>query len=126
MHVLSLGVAQHIGGNVLHELVWRVLKGTQKAKLAEIWECIKEYYKVRPRATGVGRLTLSMFVDKDAPHQSYPTRTAKAKETVRLCRALATAWVQYMDEDNEQHMHINWSWNTWWPCMILQAFQVCS
>jgi hypothetical protein len=43
MHVLSLGVAQHIGGNVLFELVWRVLKGTQQAKLAEIWECIKEY-----------------------------------------------------------------------------------
>jgi hypothetical protein len=106
MHVLSLGVAQHIGGNVLFELVWRVLKGRQKANLAEIWECIKEYYKVRPRATAIGRLTLSMFVDKDAPHQNYPMRTAKAKETEHLCRALSTAWVQYMDEDNEEHMHI--------------------
>jgi hypothetical protein len=106
MHVLSLGVAQHIGGSVLFELVWRVLNGTQQAKLAEIWECINEHYKVRPRATASGRLTLSMFVDKDAPHQNDPTCTAKAKETEHLCRALATAWVQYMDEDTEECMRI--------------------
>ena len=77
-------------------------KAHKKAKLAEI----KEYDKVRPRATAIGRLTLSMFVDKDAPHQKHPLCATKAKETEHLCRALSTAWVQYMDEDNEEHMHI--------------------
>jgi hypothetical protein len=77
-------------------------KAHKKAKLAEI----KEYDKVRPRATAIGRLTLSMFVDTHAPHQKYPMCTTKAKDTEHLCRALSTAWVQYMDEDNEENMHI--------------------
>lgn len=107
MHVVSLGVAQHIGGNVLYELVYKTLSGTRMEKVAEVWECIKEYYKLRPRATAIGKLTLSMFVDKDAPHQHYPACTTKAKETEHLCRALAKVWVQYMDEDKEEHCHIN-------------------
>jgi len=107
MHVVSLGVAQHIGGNVLYELVYKTLSGRQVDKVAEVWECIKEYYKLRPKATAIGKLTLSMFVDKDAPHQRYPACTTKAKETEYLCRALARVWVQYMDEDKEEHCHIN-------------------
>ena len=37
----------------------------------------------------------------------YPLRSTKAKETKHLCRALATVWPQWMDEDKEAHLHIN-------------------
>jgi len=38
MHTLSLGVAQHVGANVLFELVWKALPvGTLQLKLLTVW-----------------------------------------------------------------------------------------
>lgn len=109
MHIISLGVAQHIAGNVLFELVWYCLAkvGTLKQRLRDVWYGITEYYRSHAGCTEVSKLTLSMFTDPARPHQAYPLCTTKAKETEYLCRALATIWPQYMDEDMEAHMHIN-------------------
>jgi len=67
MHVVSLGVGQHIAGNVLSEMLWCILNGPHEQRLAEVWECSEENYELRPKATASGRLTKSMFVEKDAP-----------------------------------------------------------
>jgi hypothetical protein len=107
MHTVSLGVAQHIGGNVLFELIWhRVPRGQHKEKLAEVWAGILEFYKLFAVSTRVSKLTLSMFTDKDRPHQVYPQLTTKAKETEWLCRALARVWPQYQDMDQQADRHI--------------------
>ena len=106
MHCVSLGVAQHIGGNVLFELVWRAVPGgTQKEKLLEVWMGIKEFYSVHQVQSRAAKLTLSMFADKGAPHKSHPHLACKAKETEWLCRALSFVWPQYCDQRKEEHKH---------------------
>ena len=101
----------------------RIYKGQRVQRLAEVWGCIKTFCELRPGVTAIGRLTWSMLVDKIAPVQSYPVCTTKAKE--QLCKALATVWVKYVDEDQE-HLQIKTVLKTWWPCMIKQANLTCS
>ena len=81
MHCVSLGVAQHIAGNVLYEMVYVIMGQTTKvgARIAEIWSLVQEANKLDNATTRLGTLTKSMFVDKDAPHRHYPILKCKAK-----------------------------------------------
>ena len=107
LHTVSLGVAQHIAGNILFELVWHCLKhGPLTHRVKEIWAGIKEFYNVTGAETQLSNLTLSMFTDPKKPHRTYPHLSAKAKETEWVCRSLAFVWPQYMDQGNRVHLHM--------------------
>ena len=107
MHTMSLGVAQHVGANVLFELVWSAIpSGTLQQKLMEVWCSVKEYYSVNQVRTRVSKLTLAMITDTQRPQKVYPHLATKAKETEWLCRALETIWPQYMNKNIDVHCHI--------------------
>ena len=108
MHTLSLGVAQHVGANVMFELIWHVLpNGSLQQRLMDIWMGIKEFYSQCHASTRMSKLTLAMITDPKKPHKQYPHLAAKAKETEWLCKALATVWPQYMDSAQPAHCHIH-------------------
>ena len=90
MHRVSLGVAQHIAGNVIYEIVYVIMDQTTKvgARSAEVWSLAQEANRLDNATTRVGTLTKYMFVDKDAPHRHYPMLRCKAKEAEWFCRAL--------------------------------------
>ena len=86
-----LRVAQHIAGNILHEILYVVLadRSTVKSRVQDLWPVTVEGYRLHNATTGLGGLTLSMFKDPSRPHLVFPLLKAKAKETEWLCRALA-------------------------------------
>ena len=95
LHCLSLGVAQHIGGNVLRQLVYTVLNtGSLQERLQTVWHWVQRYYREQRVPTQVSKLTLAMFLHKGSPHQHYPELKTKAKETEYLVCALAWVWAQ--------------------------------
>ena len=97
LHCISLGVAQHIGGNVLRELLYTVLRtGSLQDRLQRVWHMVQRYYREHRVAQQVSKLTLSMFLQK-APRQHYPELKTKAKETEYLACALAWVWPQLAD-----------------------------
>ena len=85
-----LRVAQHIAGNILHEILYVVLadRGTVKSRVQDLWPVTVEGYRLHNATTGLGGLTLSMLKDPSRPHL-VSLLNAKAKETEWLCRALA-------------------------------------
>ena len=85
-----LRVAQHIAGNILHEILYVVLadRGTVKGRVQDLWPVTVEGYRLHNATTGLGGLTLSMLKDPSRPHL-VSLLNAKAKETEWLCRALA-------------------------------------
>jgi hypothetical protein len=109
MHCVHLGVAQHVGGNVLYELVYNCLRpvGTVSDRLREVWASILEFYSMANASSRIGALTLAMLIDTGGPHQHYPCLRTKAKETEWLCRALAFVWTQWEDTGNRVHQHIS-------------------
>ena len=84
---VSLGVAQHIAGNILHEIIYVVLadRGIVKSKLQDLWSVIVEGYRLDSATTRLGGLTLSMFKASSRPHQVFPLLKANAKETEWFC-----------------------------------------
>ena len=87
---MSLGVAQHIAGNILHEIICVVLadRGTVESKLQDLWPVMVEGYRLDSATNRLGGLTLSMLTAPSRPHQVFPLLKAKGKETEWLCRAL--------------------------------------
>ena len=48
MHTVSLGVTQHIAGNILREIIYVVLasRGTAKSRVRDLWPVIVEGYRL--------------------------------------------------------------------------------
>jgi hypothetical protein len=97
LHVMSLGVAQHIAGSVLHALCWRTMRGSPIENLARVWEAIQDFYNVHNVTTQLTKLTLSMFCDPKAPHSQFAVAKTKGKETEYLCLALEHVWAEQSD-----------------------------
>ena len=91
VHAVSLGVAQHIAGNVFHDIFYLVLadRGAVKGRVQDLWPLTVEGHRLGSATTGLGGLTLSMFKGPSRPHQVFQLLNGKAKETECLCRALA-------------------------------------
>ena len=85
-----LRVAQHIAGNILHEIFYVAVadKGTVKGRVQALWPLTVEAYRLDSATTRLGGLTLSMLTDPSRPHQVFPLLKAKAKKTEWFCRAL--------------------------------------
>lgn len=110
LHTVSLGVAQHVVGNVLFILIWQVLdktKLTGNQRLAAVWHDIREFYTVAKAPVRIRKLKWSMFLpDPRAPRQHYPHMNTKGKETEWLARAVHWLWEHYADIDDAMHGHI--------------------
>ena len=95
MHCVSLGVAQHIAGNVLYEMVYGIMDQATKVgiRIAEIWSLVREAYGLDNATTRLGTLTKTMSVDKDASRRHHPMLRCKAKrgrvlvQSIGLCVA---------------------------------------
>ena len=98
MHAVSLGVAQHIAGNILHEIVYVLLasRGPVKSKVEGLWPLTLEAYRLDTATTRLGGLTLSMLTNPSRPHQVFPLLKAKGKETEWFCRALTFVLPQFV------------------------------
>jgi hypothetical protein len=109
MHCVALGVAQHMVGHALYEIVYVIMDQTTKvgARIAEIWSLVKEANKLDNATTRLGTLTKYMLVDKEAPPKHYPMLRCNAKRGKVVCRALAFVWPQYCDQTNPVHKHIS-------------------
>ena len=97
LHVLSLGVAQHIAGSVLHTLCWETLSGRPANNLQRVWDGIQDFYIAHNVTTQLSKLTFSMFCDANAPHSRFAMATTKGKETEYLCLALEHVWAEQCD-----------------------------
>ena len=108
-HAVSLGVAQRIAGNILHEVIYVVLasRGTASSRVQVLWPVTVEGYRLDSATTRLGGLALSMFIDPSKPPQVFPLLQAKAKETERFCRALAFVLPQFHDQADQCHRHIS-------------------
>ena len=108
-HTVSLGVAQHIAGNMVHELFYVVLadRGTVKGRVQDLWPGIVEGYRLDSATTRLGGLTLFMRTASSRPHQVFPRVKAKAKETEWLCRALICVLPQLSNQADQCHKHIS-------------------
>ena len=92
LHIIDLGVAQHILGNVLFDLVHNELVGTIPNRIAELWGLIVSAYDIlgtdsRHKIKPIKR---EHFCDPQAPHKSFPllhSSAIKGKE----CRYLVDA-----------------------------------
>ena len=106
---MSLGVAQHIAGNILHEIIYVVLadRGTVKSKLQDLWPAIVEGYRLGSATTRLGGLTLSMCTASSRPHQVFPLLKAKAKETEWFCRALTFVLPLFSGQADQCHTRIS-------------------
>ena len=82
MHLLDLGVAHHILGNVIFELIYIVgyLEGrTLDNRREALWSKISSQYQHRGTPTQLSNLEFTFFCDPTAPHQSYPVLTTRVK-----------------------------------------------
>ena len=106
---MSLGVAQHIPGNILHEIIYVVLadRGTVKSKLQDLWPVMVEGYRLGSATARLGGLTLSMFTAPSRPHQVFPLLKAKGKETEWFCRALIFVLPLFSGQADQCHRHIS-------------------
>ena len=104
---MSLGVAQHIAGNILREIIYVVLvdRGIVKSKLQGLWPVIVEGYRLDSATTRLGGLTL--FTAPSRPHQVFPLLRAKAKETEWFCRALTFVLPQFSGQAGQCHRQIS-------------------
>ena len=110
VHAVSLGVAQHIAGNIFHEIfsMWVLAdRGTVKGRVQDLWPVTVEGYRLDSATTGLGGLTLSMLQGPSRPHQVFQLLNGKAKETEWLCRALAFVVPQFNDQAHQCHRHIS-------------------
>ena len=102
MHRVSLGVAQHIAGNILHEIIYVVLanRGTVNSRVQDLWPLIVEAYRLGSATTRLGGLKGSSRL-----HQVFPQLKAKAKETEWFCRALTFVLPQFNGQADQCHRH---------------------
>ena len=109
LHTVSLGVAQHIAGNIFHEIIYVVLvdRGIVKSKLQDLWPVMVEGYRLDSATARLGGTTLSMITAPSRPHQVFPRVKAKAKETERFCRALTFVLPQFSGQADQCHRHIS-------------------
>ena len=106
---MSLGVAQHIAGNILHEIIYVVLadRGTVKSKRQDLWPVMVKGYRLDSATSRLGGLTLSMFTAPSRPHQVFALLKAKGEETEWFCRALIFVLPLFSGQADQCHRHIS-------------------
>jgi hypothetical protein len=110
LHTMALGVAQHVAGNVVFQLVYQAVPdalGNTAEKLAHVWAEVQGQYTERHASGRLGRLDMQMFCNARAPYAHYPELQSKAKEAEHFCLALAEVWETYADHTDPVHISIS-------------------
>jgi hypothetical protein len=105
LHVLDQGVATHLAGSILKDIIFTDLKSLPRPQaLAQIWTSIHEHlYPALGVTSRLNNLTLSMIVgDPKSPHKQYPSLHAHAAETRHLIPVLAELLNDYNNR-SEHH-----------------------
>ena len=96
LHVVDLGVAKHVGGNVLWLLCFTdILTGTPEENMAQIWGEVQKHYKDRQTASQFSLLDISSFCDPKKPRSDFPLLKGKGAEVRHLMPILQTIWHQF-------------------------------
>ena len=100
LHVVDLGVAMHVGGNVLHLLCYHVLPHSAAANMDQMWKRISALYKDLGTTSQFPHLTLSNFCDPAKPHADFPVLKGKGAMIRHLMPILALIWREHMRADH--------------------------
>ena len=113
LHIVDLGVAHHVLGNILYHICYATgprFGSTPQARLDAFWGRVVQQYRGRGTTCRLNNLTLSMFVDVDAPHTKHPclSTRVKAAETRGLVPVVADIWEDWKNpaSDIEGHMAV--------------------
>ena len=101
MHCADIGFSSSAVANMLYDLVFKHLEGSEPQKVAAVMELINQAYQSLGITDGkILRLSLSSSADAQAPHQHYPAlmhSAIKAKQTARLVQVCAKLAKDYND-----------------------------
>ena len=96
MHIVCLGVGQHILGNVLYALcfddTYMPGLGSPEERCEEVWSRIVYQYRINRVETQLGQLKLSFFSNDKSPASDNPLLTCKAAECRHLVPVLLAIW----------------------------------
>ena len=107
LHVIDLGVAMHIAGNVLWHFTYTdILPGTPQQRLANIWSDIQQLYTERNTSSQFSNLTIKNFCDPLKPKADYPLLKGKGAEVRHIIPMLSTLWARHKRNDQYER-HIN-------------------
>ena len=106
LHVVDLGVAMHIGGNVLYLLCYQNLPGSPSDNIAQVWGEVGEIYKARLTTSQFSLLSLNSFCDPRSPHADFPLLKGKGAEIRHVMPILWTIWRKHMKPDTEYDRHV--------------------
>lgn len=113
LHVVDLGVATHVVGNVLHTIIYEQLCAgpprlralTPQEALGRLWTDIQQIYQELGTQNRLHNLKLSMFTDARAPFAAFPCLTSvKAADTRHLVPVVHELCKRYVTgEERTQH-----------------------
>jgi len=109
MHVIEIGAASHAIANVLYDVFYKELKGTNAQKVHKLNEILQQCYDSAGVSDDmrIGWLDQRTFADAGAPHQNYPelmTSIVKARRTRYLVPAMMEMAKLYVKESDTYSM----------------------
>ena len=106
LHVVDLGVAKHIGGNVLYLLCYRMLPGSPLNNITQVWGEVGEIYSGQQTTSQFSHLSLNSFCDTSSPHADFPLLKGKGAEIRHLMPILFVLWQRHMTSDSDYDRHV--------------------
>ena len=94
LHVLWLGVAQYLLGSVLWLLCYRMLPGTPKHNLVDVWARIQ-----RQGGCGFQSMKLKVFVNIQKPMDDYPKLKGRGSQAKSFVAPLLDVWASLGSAD---------------------------
>ena len=81
LHVVDLGVARHIGANLLWVLSFtNILTGSPEQHIAQIWGEVQHLYRERATSFQYSYIDLHSFCDPSKPRSDIPLLKGKGAE----------------------------------------------
>ena len=109
LHVIDLGLNNHLAGSTLKHLVYHQLRGGRTSAadaLAVVWGRCLELYEDFQVATRFAHLHLGMFIsDTKSPHANFPELGGKASEKRHFIAVLAQVAQEFSEPGDESHYH---------------------
>ena len=112
MHIIDLGVAHHIVGNVLWDFCYtaRYFPGFRTAadRCDALWDMVAHQYRLRRSPCQLSNLQLSFFIDTGAVSTTFPylSTRIKAAETRHLVPILHDIWRQLHDSASQYDLQV--------------------
>ena len=103
LHVVDLGIAMHVCGNVLFLLCYDdMLPHTAAANMDYLWKEIDKLYHEFDVTSQFPHLGLANFCNPVSPHADFPKLKGKGAQIRHLVPLLAVIWKEHMRDGNRQ------------------------